>query len=602
MKNAKKTFFVFLFVALLTAIMHTNALAYSENETISTADDFIFNEEAGLSSLYVASTPDSENRVFEDSYHSFLDRPSGVDFNELEQAIYNELKSKIFSISNGSLSSTQFTITSDISSLSWTKEELNCAILSNGLITTTAKHRVETNLKEAIDISYIIQCLLADCPYELFWFDKTTGVSYNYNMRGTTGQLFITSLTFDFHISEAYRSAATADYEVDLNKISRANSVISAAQIIVAKYEDKSDYEKLQAYRDEICSLVSYNNDAASGNCAYGDPWQLIYVFDGDPNTNVVCEGYSKAFKYLCDLSNFSKDIYCYIVGGTISVDGTTGNHMWNVVKINNTNYLVDITNYDLATTSTAASFFLSGASSSVSGKSHVLQIGTSNSPRTVVYTYKNNQNNLFCDGFLILSKISYHEHHFSSEWSSDNMQHWHECTCGDKTDMTVHIPLLDATCTQKSICGVCEAAYGELLDHIYDQQIMTENYLISSATCTTKATYYFSCSCGATGSNVFEGDILVEHSYNAFGICSICGSASESKSPVLEENLGNNSDFSDDTESSYNDVMTDNDGPTNPDESLDNSVTDSHKAKKFWDLLADIFWTILKFLLGIRV
>ena len=33
----------------------------------------------------------------------------------------------------------------------------------------------------------------------------------------------------------------------------------------------------------------------------YGDPWQLIYVFDDDPDTNVVCEGYAKAFKYEAD-------------------------------------------------------------------------------------------------------------------------------------------------------------------------------------------------------------------------------------------------------------------------------------------------------------
>lgn len=30
---------------------------------------------------------------------------------------------------------------------------------------------------------------------------------------------------------------------------------------------------------------------------------ELIWVFDGDSSTNVVCEGYAKAFQYLCDLS-----------------------------------------------------------------------------------------------------------------------------------------------------------------------------------------------------------------------------------------------------------------------------------------------------------
>ena len=38
----------------------------------------------------------------------------------------------------------------------------------------------------------------------------------------------------------------------------------------------------MESYKEEICDLTSYNYDAVKPGVAYGDPWQMIYVFDGD--------------------------------------------------------------------------------------------------------------------------------------------------------------------------------------------------------------------------------------------------------------------------------------------------------------------------------
>ena len=60
--------------------------------------------------------------------------------------------------------------------------------------------------------------------------------------------------------------------------------------------------------------------------------------------TKVVCEGYSKAFKYLCDLSDFDGEVYVELMSGTIPA----GNHMWNAVRMPDGRcYLVDLTNSD---------------------------------------------------------------------------------------------------------------------------------------------------------------------------------------------------------------------------------------------------------------
>ena len=57
------------------------------------------------------------------------------------------------------------------------------------------------------------------------------------------------------------------------------------------------------------------------------------------------------------------------------------------------------------------------------------------------------------------------HEHSYSADWKSNEINHWHECECGDKADETAHSPVEDAavepTCTTPgktagSHCSVC--------------------------------------------------------------------------------------------------------------------------------------------------
>ena len=66
----------------------------------------------------------------------------------------------------------------------------------------------------------------------------------------------------------------------------------------------------------------------------------MISVFDGNPDTNVVCQGYARAFQYLMDHSVFSdKTVRSRIV--------SSSTHAWNVVTIGGKNYFLDVTWYD---------------------------------------------------------------------------------------------------------------------------------------------------------------------------------------------------------------------------------------------------------------
>ena len=95
------------------------------------------------------------------------------------------------------------------------------------------------------------------------------------------------------------------------------------------------------------------------------------------------------------------------------------------------------------------------------------------------------------------------------------------------------------ATCTDKAVCSVCGMEYGELAPHVFDQKVATAEYLASEATCTQKATYYYSCVCGEKGTETFEYGELAEHTaveipaveatctqsgMTAGSKCSVCG------------------------------------------------------------------------------
>ncbi|MCI8359849.1 MAG: hypothetical protein HFE86_00750 [Clostridiales bacterium] len=317
----------------------------------------------------------------------------------LEKKIYVQLREQIAEVAAGKRDSAAFKIDQNsLSELKWTAADLGCpiTILPDNTLDFTTLMALSEKFNSDLDTGKIINCLLSDCPYELYWFDKTAGMRSTYNIGGGTDELHITSLTLQFTVSGNYRGSGT--YTVDTAKTKAASAAANIADII-RENDGKGDRDKLDAYRAEICDLVSYNWDATTAGFPYGDPWQLIYVFDGDPSTNVVCEGYSKAFQYLCDNSRFDGDVTCHSVSGTM--DG--GGHMWNVVSWNGKNYLADVTNCDAGTVGAPDRLFLVGTAGTENNRTHTFTImGTE-----IVYRYDDEMKNLLCDGFPALSALA---------------------------------------------------------------------------------------------------------------------------------------------------------------------------------------------------
>ena len=284
-----------------------------------------------------------------------------ANLNRVEQNVYNTLKAEIEKIASGQRKDTN--------------------IKTIGVLGSQAS------------ADKVWHALMADLPYELYWHDKVIGINYAYTL--TAGGTPFKDVTFSFAVAQEFRGA-----DVTTTNIPNVPAAVQTARSVVAANASKSDHDKLQAYRQYICDQVSYNYAAARGEytASYGSPWQLLWVFDGDASTNVVCEGYAKSFKYLCDLTEESNGWTGDVE--TISVTGTMGteNHMWNIVRIGGGNYLVDVTNCDTGMKGYPRKLFLRGA----------VGDGISYTVENTVYTYDDVTRTGFAAADLKLSGTDY--------------------------------------------------------------------------------------------------------------------------------------------------------------------------------------------------
>ena len=57
-----------------------------------------------------------------------------------------------------------------------------------------------------------------------------------------------------------------AEYTMDTQKAASVQAAVKNAKAIVTKHANKADADKLRAYMEEICSLVSYNREASESD------------------------------------------------------------------------------------------------------------------------------------------------------------------------------------------------------------------------------------------------------------------------------------------------------------------------------------------------
>ena len=301
--------------------------------------------------------------------------------NNIERDIYDALEEFADEVANGERSNTTVTIGAedelfggsyieieDLYDCRYDEETKKWNVSLNSQKVEQGKQDISNQF--AYDLPKILRALSFDRPELLYWY----GRSYSYrtvyargmldnsvssikktsetSTEGTLdGYLKIDNMVITMFVSNSYaeydvESGSYNTSKADITKTGATKAAIENANEIARTYSNLNDYEKLLSFKEKICSLVTYNTEAAASGSLKemgSNPWELIYVFDNDNTTNVVCEGYAKAFQYLCDLSEFQNDVNVICVNGTMNGEG----HRWNIVDFNGSNFLVDVTNCD---------------------------------------------------------------------------------------------------------------------------------------------------------------------------------------------------------------------------------------------------------------
>ena len=334
--------------------------------------------------------------------HRAPPRPLTVELKDVE----NELKGRIKEVAAGNLASTKFSFAN-----TWTKTKAEWGIASDDPVISGGKLTPQASeaIKAKLGLDALMRKQLLEMPYELYWYDKNEGVSMGYGISVLGNEVTVYNPTISMNVSQDYAKDGvnTAGEPIyypliaDTTKTGAVADTPGKAQAVVDDHAGETDYQKLVSYREYIKGAVDYDRGAAGGGKPYGDPWQLIYVFDGKSDTNVVCEGYAKAFQYLCDLTFQNQDgrPSSALVSG--KMDG--GDHMWNVVAIGGRNYLVDVTNCDDGSIGDPDKLFLCGAAENEASKKYTVAIG-----KGIVYVYDEKTVESYAPAYLKLSATAY--------------------------------------------------------------------------------------------------------------------------------------------------------------------------------------------------
>lgn len=174
------------------------------------------------------------------------------------------------------------------------------------------------------DVEAALTALLDDHP-EIFWM----ATDFEFTSFGKN-----VNLTLNAHY--------TADQVVSM-----MHELDAALQKYFSSYKQGlSEYEREVAIYSYIISNCTYDDEVESSD-AYGDSHPSIYNLYGVMvDHKAVCEGYSRAFDYLC--AQVGVDAVC--ICGTADtendedVDAQSGLHMWNAVQLDGDWYWVDCT------------------------------------------------------------------------------------------------------------------------------------------------------------------------------------------------------------------------------------------------------------------
>ena len=184
----------------------------------------------------------------------------------------------------------------------------------------------EGNKKLEEDYQTAIEAFLHDNA-DLFYLD----VNKMYLNIETTTKFFKT--THNIYISAASGGTYLSDDFTSAEQIKTAMEQIEQVKNKVLSRLTGTKYQNINYIHDYLVDTISYDS-SYNATGTYNIYGALI-------EKRCVCEGYMKAFKYLCNSAGYQCEM---MQGIATNSSGQTENHAWNCVKYNGEWYEVDVT------------------------------------------------------------------------------------------------------------------------------------------------------------------------------------------------------------------------------------------------------------------
>lgn len=188
------------------------------------------------------------------------------------------------------------------------------------------KNGGEESLKSSFQ--YAVNSLLFDYP-EIFFVDVE-----KLSLAITTTSFSKTNKVYSVKITNTDGLPYYSKAFKNKNQVEQAKTELETIKNqMVNLLQGKSDYEKIRYVHDYLVDNVEYDSTYNSDNIynAYG----CLY------SKKAVCEGYTKAFKYLLDNLGIESII---VAGKSKQLNQNIQRHAWNMVKTSGKWYGVDVT------------------------------------------------------------------------------------------------------------------------------------------------------------------------------------------------------------------------------------------------------------------
>lgn len=223
-------------------------------------------------------------------------------------------------------------------------------------------------INEAVQSAY--DAFTYDHP-ELFWLGKMSyewKITFRREAGADNGTGTVKEITFT--PKEEYTGAAA--------ETAAFSKAVQAAVEQIRAAGGTTREERLRVIHNYVCTQLTYGSENGTNARAWSAGGAFLH------DHKVVCEGYAKMFKILCD----QFQIPCVLVPGqAMTADGCWESHMWNYVKMEDGLwYLVDTT-WDDQEHGTEEVYFLCGSgdygmiSSVMVGEERVIYTNFSSSP-----------------------------------------------------------------------------------------------------------------------------------------------------------------------------------------------------------------------------